>query len=135
MSRLLKSLGAEVIVPTPASCAPSMKMIASATSSTPVLGARLGLTPSSTAARKPSTTLQPRRCASASTSLDLGVRLPAPSTSSFVKAPRLPPELLKSLEVIDELSAQIKELDKKIIADITARQSLQQVAGVGPVTA
>ena len=79
----------------------------------------------------------------------LGVRLPAPSTSSFVKAARAylehndQPELLTTiepcLEVIDELSAQIKELDKKIIADIDAKysqaQSLQQVAGVGPVTA
>ena len=79
----------------------------------------------------------------------LGIRLPAPSTSSFAKAARHYlqnndfPELLTTIEpclrVIDELSAQIKELDKKIVKAIDEKyqhaQRPRQVDGVGPVTA
>jgi transposase len=79
----------------------------------------------------------------------LGIRLPAPSTPAFVKAARRYLEANDHLEylatiepclkVIDELGAQIKELDKKIETAINEKyqhaQRLQQVAGVGPITA
>ena len=79
----------------------------------------------------------------------LGVRLPAPSTVSFAKAARsylqsedlgdLLATIEPSLLVIDELNAQIKILDQKIVAVIDekykAAQRLQQIGGVGPITA
>lgn len=79
----------------------------------------------------------------------LGVRLPAPSTSSFAKAARNYlrsndlAELLATIEpclkVIDELTAQIKNQDKRIEKAIDEKyehaRRPQQVAGVGPVTA
>lgn len=78
----------------------------------------------------------------------LGIRLPSPSTPSFTKAARKylsDNDLLDTLEtiepslkVIDELSAQIKALDKKIEAAIAEKyhqaERMTQVGGVGPVT-
>lgn len=79
----------------------------------------------------------------------LGVRLPAPSTPSFVNAARAYLEandradLLRTIEpsllAIDAISTQIKALDKKISDDIDSKYSeaarLQQIPGVGPVSA
>lgn len=79
----------------------------------------------------------------------LGVRLPAPSTPSFVNAARAYLEandlldllaiIEPSLAAIDSISAQIKTLDKKIADDIDSKYSeasrLQQIPGVGPVSA
>lgn len=76
----------------------------------------------------------------------LGVRLPPTSTQGFAKAARTQlaerPELLDSvdplLKAIDELSADIKHYDKAIAkaADRHPQGArLQQIPGVGPVTA
>lgn len=78
----------------------------------------------------------------------LGLRLPSTSTPSFSKRARTfltnndHAETLAAIEpclkVLDELTAQIKVLDRKIEANIAEKyehaQHLQQIDGVGPVT-
>lgn len=77
----------------------------------------------------------------------LGIRLASPSTPAFTKTARRDlqerPGILAVIEpclkVIDEITTQIKKLDKTIETAITEKYQtathLQQVNGVGPVTA
>lgn len=79
----------------------------------------------------------------------LGHRLPSPNTNCFAKRARVElenmkqPELLEtiepSLQVIDLLTAKIKEFDKKIAALCDEKYpetlTLRQIGGVGPITA
>lgn len=76
----------------------------------------------------------------------LGVRLASPSTAAFAKRARNQlaeqPELLEIIEpllrAVDEISGQIKHYDKSITRaaeEHTVCRRLQQIAGVGPVTA
>jgi transposase len=75
----------------------------------------------------------------------LGLRLPGCSTACFVKKCRASledPELVATaeplLKVLEELTSQIKELDRKIreVASVHHPETalLEQIAGVGPVT-